>query len=208
MGVTLKHEDLVRVLMLVKNNPGNENIKHDYLEVLKPIIKLTADRFPSNLAEDMQQEIKIFLMKRADYIANAFFDAKIKDPTNYIFTVCRNSAMNFFKKESKHTIHIIPIDDVKIDPVYKPKTYQKQKCLDEVRVQMLSFIKTRFTNKAEQKQAERFLTVLMDGKRPSFDNNHVAKFAKANQYNAKDIFSIVLMKIRELLQPRMAELLE
>lgn len=208
MAVTLKHEDLVRVLMLVKNNPGNENIKNDYLATLEPIIKLTADRFPSNLAEDMKQEIKIFLMKRADYIANTFFEGKIKDPTNYIFTVCRNSAMNFFKKESKHTVHIIPIDDVKIDPIYKPKTYQKQKCLDEVRVQMLSFIKTRFTSRKEQKQAEKFLTVLMEGKRPSFDTNQVQKFSKANQQNAKDIYSIVLMKIRELLQPRIAELIE
>lgn len=208
MGVTLKHEDLVRVLMLVKNNPGNENIKNDYLEVLKPIIKLTAERFDSNLSEDMQQEIKIFLMRRADYIANAFFDGKIKDPTNYMFTVCRNSAMNFFKKECKYNVHIIPIDDVKIDPIYKPKTYQKQKCLDEVRVQLLSFIKTRFTNTVEQKQAERFLTVLMEGKRPSFQVANVTKFAKANQQNAKDIYSIVLMKLRDLLKPRIAELME
>lgn len=208
MGITLKHEDLVRALMLVKTNPGNENIKNDYLEILKPIIKLTAERFPSNLAEDMQQEIKIFLMKRADYIANTFFDGKIKDPTNYIFTVCRNAAMNFFKKESKYNVHVIPIDDLKIDPIYKPKTYQKQKCLDETRVQMLSFIKTRFTSKKEQQQAERFLLALMEGKRPSFMTIKVNKFAKSNQQNAKDIYSIVLMKVRELLQPRIAELSE
>lgn len=208
MAVTLKHEDLVRVLMLVKENPGNENIKNDYLEILKPIIKLTADRFPSNLAEDMQQEIKIFLMKRADYISKTFFEGKIKDPTNYIFTVCRNAAMNFFKKESKHTVHIIPIDDVKIDPIYKPKTYQKQKCLDEVRQQMLSFVKTRFTLRAEQKQAERFIGVLMEGKRPSFDTKVIESFSNAKQQNAKDIYSIVLMKLRELLQPRIQELLE
>ena len=208
MAVTLKHEDLVRVLMLVKENPGNEQIKNDYLEVLKPIIKLTADRFPSNLAEDMQQEMKIFLMKRADYIAKTFFEGKIKDPTNYIFTVCRNSAMNFFKKESRHSVHIIPIDDVKIDPIYKPKTYQKQKVLDEVRQQMLSFIRTRFTSRKEQKQAERFVGVLIEGKRPSFDDHHIEKFAKASGQQAKDIYSIVLMKLRELLQPRIQELLE
>jgi DNA-directed RNA polymerase specialized sigma24 family protein len=208
MAVSLKHEELVRVLMLIKNNPGNEQVKNDYLETLKPIIKLTSDRFPSNLADDLQQEIKIFLMKRAEYISNTFFEGKIKDPTSYIFTVCRNAAMNFFKKESKHTLHIIPIDDVKIDPIYKPKTYQKQKCLDEVRVQMLSFIKTRFTNRKEQKQAERFLTVLMEGKRPSFDDKVVEPFAKTKAPNAKDIYSIILMKLRELLQPRIKELLE
>ncbi len=208
MGITLKHEELSRVLMLVKNNPGNEQIKNDYLEVLKPIIKLTAERFPSNLAEDMQQEMKIFLMKRADYIATNFFDGKIKDPTNYIFTVCRNAAMNFFKKENKHTVHIIPIDDVKIDPIYKPKTYAKQKCLDEVRIQMLSYIKTRFTERKEQKMAEKFLGVMMEGKRPSFEDIHLKKFARANAINAKDVYSIVLMKLRELLKPRISELLD
>ncbi len=208
MAVTLKFEDLSNALMLIKNNPGDEKIKADLLEVVKPIIKLTADKFPSNVSEDMQQEMKMSIMRKADYIAKTFFEGKIDNPTNYIFTVCRNAAMNFFKKESKYTVHIIPIDDVKIDPIYKPKTYQKQKCLDEVRAQMMSFIKTRFTRSVEQKQAEKFLGVLIDGKRPSFLTTQLEKFSNANQANAKDIYSIVLMKLRELIEPRIPELLE
>ena len=208
MPVVLSHEELAKSLTAVKRNPGNEQIKIDFLDVVKPIIKLTTDKFPSQFGDDMRQEIQIFLMKRADYIANAYFSGKIENPTNYLFRVCYNSAMNFFKKEAKHAVHLVPIDDVKVDPIYKAGAAEKQKVLIKIREQMMDFIKVRFSLKKDQKKAEKFLTTLMDGKRPSFMTVPLQKFANARHKDAKDIYSIVLLELRELVKPHIQELTE
>lgn len=208
MSITLKYEDLARVLTDIKQNPNDENKKLEFVNVVNPIIKLTIDKFPQDMHEDMAQEMKIFLMKRAEYIANAFFSEKILNPTNYMFRVCRNSATNYFKKEAKSATHLVPIDDIKIEPIYTPKTAEKSKILDEIREQCLDFIRLRYTRKVDQKIAERFLVALLQGKRPSFYTQAIRKFAKSRQENAKDIYSVVLLKMRELITPRIEDLTE
>lgn len=208
MPVVLSHEELAKALTAIKNNPNNEQIKIEFLEVVKPIVKLTIEKFPVQCMDDMRQEIQIFLMKRADYIANAFFSGKIENPTNYLFRVCYNSAMNFFKREAKHAVHLVPIDDVKVDPVYRASNAEKQKILIKIREQMMDFIRVRFTLKSDQKKAEKFLAALLDGKRPSFHTVPLEKFSRGNQKDAKDIYSIVLMEIRELVKPHISELTE
>lgn len=208
MSVTLKHDDLVRVLFDIKQEPNNDSKKMDFLNLINPIMKLTIEKFPQDMAEDMAQEMKIFIMGRADYIAKAWSEDKIKNPTNYIFRVCRNAAVNYFNKASKNSTHLVSIDDVKIEPIYTPKSYEKSKIIEEVREKCLDFIKVRFTAVAEQKVAEKFLVVMLQGKRPSFLNTTLKPFAHAREQTAKDIYSIVLMKMRELITPRLEELSE
>jgi DNA-directed RNA polymerase specialized sigma24 family protein len=208
MPVSLKYEDLAKALATIRQDPTNENNKLEFLNLIQPIIKLTTDKFPADMADDMAQEMRIFLMKRAEYIATQFINDKIKSPTNYIFRVCYNSAMNFIKKDKKTTDGLVPIDDVKIEPVYKPKSSSKSKIVDEIRQQCLDFIRLRYTKKEDQRVAEKLLMTLLSGKRPSFMTKKLRTFAAKRDQNMKDIYSVVLLKLRELVEPRLGELIE
>ena len=204
MSITLKHEDLARILTEIKQHPKDDNKKLEFITLIAPIIKVTTDQYPQDMMEDMSQEMKIFIMKRSDYIAEAFATDKIQNPTNYLFTVCRNTALNFYKKEAKAKTHLVPLDDVKVEPVYKNQTTSKSKVVEEIRQLCMDYIKVRYTKKIDQRTAERFLVALLQGKRPSFNSKALTKFVR--QENSKDIYSVVLLKLRELIEPRLEEL--
>ena len=208
MAITLKSEDLAKVLHEIRQNPKDDNKKLEFINLIDPIIKVTTDKYPQDMAEDMAQEMKIFIMKRSDYIAEAYANDKIQNPTNYIFTVCKNTALNFLKKENKAKSNLVPLDDVKVEPIFTPKTAEKTQIIEEVRVQCLDYIKLRYTKRSDQKTAERLLVDLLQGKRPTWQNNKMRKVLNVRQENVKDIYSVVLLKLRELIEPRLEELSE
>ena len=207
MSLVLDSARLEKSLALVRDHPDDPSTTESLLELLKPIIKLTVERFPSHLSEDIGQEIKIFIMKKMGYIAKAWQDGKIANPTGYFFRVCYNAATNYIKKELKHESHLMPIDDIKIEPAIMPKTDKKQRLLDAIQQDVLSFIRVRFTKPKDTARAERFVTVILDGKRPSFQTDCVQKFSAMRYKAAKSVYSIVLKKIRELVLMHIDEFL-
>lgn len=208
MGLVLDATKLEKALIEIQKNPGKPEHVGALIELVKPIIALTRDRFPQHLGEDLEQEIRLFLLKRADYIAKSYLEGKIKNATNYFFTVCRNSAINHMKKETKNDDKLIPLEDVKTAPIYKgAEALRKQEIIEEIRVEMLSWCRKNYKdNPRLARQAEKFVMVMMSGQRPSFTSTKITKFANSEQTAAKSVYSEVLDKLRDLAKKYMEEL--
>lgn len=199
MGLLLDAAKLEKAFRLVKDNPGDQTKVGDLVEIVKPIIALTRDRFPQHMGEDLEQEIRMFLLRRAEYLAKAYFGGKIKNPTNYLFTVCRNAAMNHMKRELKNDDRLIPLEDAKSEPIWKGPRHQKTAVVDHIREKMLDWCKIRYKDQPRLvKRAQKFVMALMDGQRPSFHDAKLEKFAESEGQVAKDVYSVVLLKMREL----------
>ncbi len=199
---------LESVFTKLRKDPKDQQGLVDLWDLLKPIINLTVERFPAHMHDDMGQEIRMFLMKRAAYLSKAYFDGKIKNPTNYLFRVCFNAGINYYKKEAKTEDHLMPLDDLKMEPIYRHTNARKDKIITEIREETQAFIKMHFRKPNQRQTAERFMVAMLRGERPSFTTLKVSKFAKTTQRPAKDTFSIVQIKIRELMAKRINELLD
>lgn len=207
MATSIDPAKLEAVFSTLRKSPKDEAGLVEFLNIMKPIITLTLDRFPSHMSDDLSQEIKMFLMRKVEYLTKAFFDGRIKSPTNYFFRVCYNAGINYFNKEKKSEDHLLPIDDLKLEPIYKTKVSGKDKIIQQIREETLAFIKMHFKNKDQRVVAERFLEALLKGQRPSFNTGKVERFSHTERRPAKDTYSIVLIKVRELMSGRIDELL-
>jgi hypothetical protein len=208
MGMVLDAARLEKALAEIQKNPKDPNHVGALIELIRPIIALTRERFPQHLGEDLEQEIRLFIIKRADYIARTFFEGKIKNPTNYFFTVCRNSAINHMKKETKNDDRLIPLDDLKTAPIYKGDQTRKQRIVEQIREDMLKWCRIRYKDQPKlSKRAEKFVMVMMAGERPSFTTAKLKSFAQTDQQAAKDVYSVVLIKLREMASEHIEELL-
>lgn len=205
MPIVLDSQTITKAFGQILKHPGDPQHAEELLKVVQPIIKMTLDRFPAHLSPDIEQEIRLFVMKKADYLAVAYRDGQIKTVTNYFFKLCYNAAANYVKKEGRHDLRMVSIDDVKVEPCIVPKTYKKQKIIDRVREEIIEFIRVRFTDKKDSARAERYVMVLLNGKRPTFTSGNINRFSKMEQSPAKDTYSIVLTKLRELFQKYMDE---
>lgn len=209
MPVLLDSEKLEKALRLVKNNPGSPQHVEELLKIMKPIFSLTRDRFPDHLGEDLEQELRMFIIRRADYMAKAHFDGRIKNITNYFFTVCRNCAINHMQKEMKNDDRLIPLADVKSEPIYNGSGTNKQRIIEQIRDEMTQWMKLRYKDDPEMmKKGNKFVAVFLTGKRPSFKDFKVKSFSNTDSQKAKDCYSVVLLRLRELVSEYMDELLE
>jgi DNA-directed RNA polymerase specialized sigma24 family protein len=206
VAYSINVDRLEKIMYAVRANPKDQNAQVDLLTILQPIIGLTKDRFPQHLGDDVEQEIRLFVIRKAEYLSGAFFRGRIKNPTNYFFRVCFNAAMNYLKKENRGFDHMVPIEDLKLQPVYEQRLVSKQKILEKIREEVLEFIRVRFEKRADQAIAERFVNGLLKGQRPSFHNKILHKEAHAQYRPAKDIYSIVLDKLRDLTRAHIEEL--
>lgn len=209
MSLVLDAAKLEKALALIQKNPKKPEYVGDLIVLLKPIISLTRERFPQHLGEDLEQEIRLFILKRADYIAKSFFEGKIKNCTSYFFTVCRNTAINHMKKETKNDDRLIPLEDVKIEPVYKASdSSKKQRIIDEIRVSLLEWCKD-FYRKTPRLivPAQKFVAALMSGKRPSFNTKKIRGFSKLEQTVAKDMDKAIERQLQNEAKKYIDELL-
>lgn len=207
MGLVLDPTQLEKALKVIRANPGKPEHVDGFLKIVQPIIALTRDRFPQHLGEDLEQEIRVFFIRRADYLARAYFEGRIANPTNYLFTVARNAAMNHMKKELKNDDRLIPLEDVKSDPVWKGPGHRRVKVIDTLREKLLAWCKMRYEEAPRlRRRAEKFAMALMDGQRPSFHDAKLEKFSESESQSAKDVYSVVLLKLRELASQYMEEL--
>ncbi len=207
MAHSIDPKRLEQVMSAVRSDPTNNANLSLFLDLLKPIITLTLDRFPDHMSDDLAQEIRMSLMRKSRSISESYFAGRIKNPTNYFFTACKNWGINYLNKELKTVDRMMPIDDLKLEPVYEARTH-KEKIIQEIREECLAFIRSHFTKKHAQNTAERFMEALLHGERPSFGTTTVERFAKSSRQPAKDTYSIVLIKLRELTANHIEDLME
>jgi DNA-directed RNA polymerase specialized sigma24 family protein len=197
MSHSIDAKHLERVMSALRARPKDNECLTAFLDLMKPVITLTLDRFPDHMRDDLAQEIRMSIMRKAESIANSYFAGRIKNPTNYFFTACKNWGINYLNKELKTVDRMMPIEDLKLEPVYEARTH-KEKIVQEIREECLAFIRSHFTKRHAQLTAERFMESLLRGERPSFNTGSVERFARSQRQPAKDTFSIVLIKLREL----------
>lgn len=200
MSLVLSVKQLRGPLEAIHKNPTDPEALKELLEIVAPVIKLTAERFPFHLADDIRQELQISMMKKAPYLAKAFVEGTIDSPTGYIFRLLFNEASTALGKELKHEQHLVSIEDVKVENTVMNKTGKKHKVIEKIREELIEWTKQRFEKASDAKSAQRYIEVMIEGKRPSFHTTALKKFKTGRDQNAKDIYSAVFQRLRERLE--------
>lgn len=208
MAILLKSEILDDIFEQLQKTNGDSKSIGALVQSITPIINLTAERFPRHLTEDLKQELKVFIMSKAKYFAEAYFAGKIRNPTNYFFRVFRNAAIAYMKKDAREGYQsMVPLDDVKSEMVYTIGLSKKD-VIEKIRIQLLDWIRLRFTLASYRRKAEQFIGPFFTGTRPSMSTNSIEKFSQMNYKYGKEVYSVVLTKLRELVVLHYEELLD
>ena len=206
MGIVLSNEKLKIALEKIQINPKDNDAIMELVELLKPVIRLTVNKFPFRFAEDIEQELLMSIMKKAKYIAERFCSGEIENPTNYLFRFMSNESSVAIKKEIKYETHIVSLEDVKVDRAVMPKSNKKFLVLEKIRGELYEFCELRFPEKKDATRAKRYVDIILEAKRPSFHKADLIKFFKGTNDYAKESYSIVLHKIRERIENYWEEL--
>lgn len=206
MSIMLDSKSVKIILEKIKKTPEDKAALEELLKLLKPVIKLTIERFPRHLGDDVEQELMMAVCRKAQYISEQYCKGKIKSVTGYFFTFFRNAATVFLNKELKHETHLVSIDDVKVDRAAKPVNQQRHHVIDTIKEEVLDFIRLRFPKRTDAVRAEKYVDVILNGMRPSFATGNIHRFYGGRQTQAKDAYSVVLQKIRERLEAHWSEL--
>lgn len=199
MSVVLNNEKLKYVFEKLHNNVQDNDATLELLAILKPVIKLTLDKFPQHLRDDIEQDIKLSIMNKRAYLTKAYLAGNIKNPTNYCFRLIRNTAIVSLHKELKHEEHLVSINDVKVEKAVLNKTYHKQKILIKVRDEVWEWLRIRIPNQKDFDKAARYLDVILEGQKPKFKNKELMKWFGGQRIQAKEAYSMVLQRVRDRL---------
>lgn len=199
--IVLKSEDLKLALAELYSDEQNPAKLQKLMDVLKPVVEMTLERFPQYLKDDLRQELLAAIMKKAPYLAKAWKDGKIKTPTNYFMTFMKNNCTVALHRELKHSKRTVSIEDVKVDKVVEDSNSERlSRIFERVREEVREFIKERFPTKADSRRAEKYLELILKGERPTFKSRVVESFYGGRQVQAKEAFSVVLQQVRDRLR--------
>jgi hypothetical protein len=198
MGILLKNEDLRNVFEKLNKNINDEAVVMELIELLRPILKETVRKFHINIPDDIMQELIIALIKKKEYLTKAFISGEIKNMVHYLFTTFRNAALAAIQKERKHTEHLMPLDDVKLEAITCKRNYTKTRAFLKVRQETFEWLKYRFPKEKDFKRSCKFVDLILSGKKVSFLGTK-PNIKALNIKIVKDVYSIVLNKIRELI---------
>lgn len=209
MAITLTNDQIKDIFERLRAGKEDRNkIITDFVTLLKPIVKLTKDRFNTNLSDDIEGEIMLNIVKKIDYLTEACLSGNIKNPTHYFFTFFYNAAMQALKKELRYSSKIVSIEDCKVDRAIMPKSYNKQKVLNHIRQELMEWARARFPKKKDSERACRYIDVILEGKRPKFDTGVIHAWYNGRQIPAKEAYSIILQRVRNRLSVYYDELIE
>lgn len=207
MGIILNHKDLKELFKGIANSPTDMDLKGKLIEQLQKVISLTCERFPQYVRDDMAQELSMSIIKKSDYIAQMFNDGKIDNITNYVFRYLHNAAIIYYKKEANYHTRFVSIDEVEADKEVLPAGYRKPEVIERIREEVTDFIRVRFPHKKDADRAEKYVSCILEGKRPSFKGHNVRSFYRGKDIPAKEAYSVVLEEIRNRLRKYQEELL-
>ena len=208
MSIVLSNDKLKDIFEKFSYNINDEQGTLALIDVLKPVLKFTLERFPQLLKEDIQQEILMMVLKKREYLTKAFNLGRIKNPTNYFFRFFRNAAIVFINKENKYNQHIVSIEDIKIEKTVKPKTYMKGKVLRIVRDEVIDLLKAHFVKQNDFNRSCKFLDLILNCERPRWQDAELRKFYGGRPEIAKESYAVVLQYVRTVLGRYQQELLE
>jgi hypothetical protein len=205
--IILNHKELKEIFRAIHQNPTDMEIKGRLVAELERVIKLTGDRFPQYVRDDMAQELSMSILKKADYIATMFCEGKIDNITNYVFRYLHNAAIIYYKKEANYHTKFVSIDELNIDKAFIPTNQKKQEVIERIREEVTDFVKIRFPNKRDADRALKYVECILEGQRPSFNGVNVRAFYRGKDIPAKEAYSVVLQEVRRRMQKYTEELL-
>lgn len=208
MSVVLSIDLLRPIFETIQTKPHDKVALDGLLKQLDPVIRLSCERFPLHLRDDMRQELSVAIMKKAPYIAEMFCAGKIANITNYVFRFLHNSAIIYFKRENTYATRFVSIEDLTIDKTVMPRNYKKEKVITRVREDVMAKIRARYTKKKDAARAERYVDVILSGKKPAFVDKNLRSFFRGRTPFAKEAYSFVLQEIRDSVTRYKSELLE
>ena len=204
--IILDNKSLKIIFEDIVKSPNDNEPKERLMKLLEKVVKVTIDRYPQNLKDDMSQELLIAIWKKAEYLAKEFCAGNIKNPTNYIFFFMHNAAINRFEKEKTYATRFVSIEDIKVDKAFYPTSYSKYKVLDRIKEEVIDFVIARFPNKKDSSRAIKYIDCILEGRRPTFKTKTIYKWYEGRQLSAKEAYSIVLNEIKKRLKKYRDEL--
>lgn len=199
-GLKAAFEDIVL-------RPNDNEPKERLMALVSKVIKVTTDRYPISLREDLSQELLITILKKAAYIAERYCKGEIKDATGYIFRFLHNAAINCFEKEKTYAARFMSLEDVKVDKAAFPTAYKKTKVIERIRSEVFDYLVARFPNPKDSGRAIKYIDVILEGRRPTFKTGNIKKFYHGRDVTAKEAYSITLSEIKKRLIKYRGELL-
>lgn len=184
----------------IRKNPTDMVAIEQLMGILKPVIKLTVDRFPKHLAEDIHQELHISIMRKAPALAEAVCSGKVENPTGYIFRLMYNEATMALNRELKFESRLVSIEDIKVEKIVEHSYGKRHKILDKIKEELDEWAEDRWKELKDVKRAKKYIDAIIDGKRPSFMTVNLRKFSTGTDDSNKAIYSDILQQLRKRLE--------
>lgn len=199
MAVVLSSGQLAGALNTISEKKSKDGIEQ-FIALCEPLIKLSAGKYPLYMREDMKQEARIELMKKAENLALEFKSGTVKNLFDFISRVIYNSSADYARTQKKIECKLIRIDDIEIELAVYPKTYEKTKLLMKIRKALEHFYLARYPENGYGERASRFAYIMLAGKRPTLTTNNLQSFFNGNRIHAQQAFSTSLVIIKRLLE--------
>lgn len=157
------------------------------------------------IRDDLCQELRIGAFDRFKTFYGYYTNGRDNNWVAFLSTALHNDSKNYLKTQKRIESKLVRIDDVSIELVVYPKTYEKTKLIAKIRKGVEAYYLSRYKNAAYAKRASRFAYAILNGQRPAFMTNNLQKFFKGNRHNAQQAYTTALTVIRMLLDAHKEE---
>lgn len=169
------------------------------MDLWRPFILTIVEKHPIWLRDDLQQELGMVLHRQLPAIVDLQRAGKVRRLIPYIIGVLDKRAISWVRAQIKENDKFVPIDDALLDVAVHPSENKDGvELLAYVRKAVNVMIRARFKERSQATRASRWAQILLAGKRPRLETNHLAQFNGTRYQAAKHMYSIVLHRIREL----------
>jgi hypothetical protein len=208
MAVLLKSSDLESLLIdWREKRVSPEGGRDKLLALLEPLFEIISKSYPLYLREDMRQELMMDFSTKAEQFAKDYWTGKIGgDLVALSYTMIKNRGISYHRQQRRIECKLVRIDDVQIEVVVYPKTYQKSKLIMKIRRALESFYDQRYAKPSYSERASRFAYAILDGKRPALVTNNLQKFFNGNRHLAQQAYTTALIVIRQVLKQHEEEI--
>jgi len=198
--------DIVELFVMEKTKKlSTENAAETMAARLEPLVIMTIQNYPLYLREDLAQELRIDIFNKFRQFAREYNSGAIGDIIKYICRALTNTAIDFVRKQNNIECKLVRMEDLQIEPVIYPKTYEKSKLIAKIRRALEYYYLTRYTSKDYSNRASRFAYTILNGKRPVLMTNNLTRFFHGNRIMAQQAYTSSLLIIKMILQRRAEE---
>lgn len=171
------------------------------VSLVEPLISIYAAKHPLYLREDLRQELRLGFLSKFEDLVGLYAKGTVNgNLINFVGAMIRNLADDWVEKQVRIDSRMVRIDDVLVERVVYPKTYEKSKLIRKIRQALESFYRSRYPKEGYSDKASRFAYAILNGKRPNFETNNLTKFFNGNRIHAQQAYTTSLVIIKMILE--------